>query len=73
MTLVLRSGETISRRIDAAHGSLQAPLADTDLENKLRELAEYGGSGCKPGPLIDALWALESAPDASLPMHLVCL
>ena len=73
VTLVLRSGETISRRIDAAHGSLQAPLADTDLENKLRELAEYGGSGCKPGPLIDALWALESAPDASLPMHLVCL
>jgi 2-methylcitrate dehydratase PrpD len=73
VTLVLRSGETISRRIDAAHGSLQAPLADTDLENKLRELAESGGSGCKPGPLIDALWALESAPDASLPMHLVCL
>jgi 2-methylcitrate dehydratase PrpD len=73
VTLTLRSGETMSRRIDAARGSLQAPLADTDLENKLRELAGYGGSGCRPGPLIDALWALESAPDSSLPMHLACL
>ena len=73
VTLTLRSGETMSRRIDAARGSLQAPLADTDLENKLRELAEYGGSSRRPGPLIDALWALESAPDSSLPMHLACL
>jgi 2-methylcitrate dehydratase PrpD len=73
VTITLRSGETMSRRVDAALGSLQAPLADTDLENKLRELAEYGGSSCKPAPLIDALWAQESAPDASLPMQLACL
>jgi 2-methylcitrate dehydratase PrpD len=73
VTLTLRSGETMSRRVDAARGSLQAPLADTDLEKKLRELAEYGGSVCKPGPLIDALWAMESAPDSSLPMQLACL
>ncbi|MDB5830743.1 MAG: hypothetical protein JWR14_573 [Caballeronia sp.] len=72
VTVALRSGETMSRRIDAARGSLQAPLADTDLENKLRELAEYGGSGCEPGPLINSLWTLESAPDSSLPMHLAC-
>ena len=73
VTLTLRSGETMSRRIDAARGSLQAPLADTDLENKLRELAEYGRSSRRPGPLIDVLWALESAPDSSLPMQLACL
>lgn len=73
VTVTLRSGETMSRRIDAAHGSLQAPLADTDLENKLRELAGYGGSGCNPNPLIDSLWTLESAPDSSLPMYLACL
>ena len=73
VTITLRSGETMSRRIDAARGSLQAPLADSDLENKLRELAEYGGSSRKPATLIDALWALESAPDASLPMQLACL
>jgi 2-methylcitrate dehydratase PrpD len=72
VSVTLRSGETMSRRIDAARGSLNAPLADTDLENKLRALAEYGGSGCKPGPLIDSLWTLESAPDSSLPMHLAC-
>ena len=73
VTLTLRSGETMSRHVDAARGSLQAPLTDTDLENKLRELAEYGGSSCNPAPLIDALWALESAPDSSLPMQLACL
>jgi 2-methylcitrate dehydratase PrpD len=73
VTIALRSGERLSRRIDAARGSLQAPLADNDLENKLRELTEYGGSGCKPGPLLNALWALESAPDSSLPMQLACL
>ncbi|SAL62309.1 MmgE/PrpD family protein [Caballeronia udeis] len=72
VTIVLRSGETMSRRIDAARGSLQAPLADTDLEDKLRDLAEYGGSSCRASPLIDALWALEIAPDASLPMRLAC-
>ena len=68
--VVLRSGQTLSRRVDAARGGLDMPLADADLEAKLEELAEYGGSGCAASPLIDALWALESAPDASLPMRL---
>jgi 2-methylcitrate dehydratase PrpD len=70
VTILLRSGRTLSRKVDAARGSLRAPLADADLDAKLRELTEYGGSGCPAEQLIDALWNLENAPDASLPMRL---
>jgi 2-methylcitrate dehydratase PrpD len=64
VTLHLRDGRTISHHVDAALGSLGAPLRDTDLENKLRTLAAWGGSGCAPAPLIDALWALDTFDDA---------
>ncbi len=67
---MLRSGRVLSRKVVAARGSLASPLADAELEAKVRELAKYGGSGCSPEPLIDALWKLESTPDASLPMRL---
>ena len=70
MPLPLRSGESVSRKVDAARGSLAAPLADADLDAKLCELAAYGGSGVPAQPLIDALWALNSASDAAAPMRL---
>jgi hypothetical protein len=68
--VTLRSGGTVSRKVDAARGSLEAPLADAELEAKLRELIAYGGSGVAAQPLIDALWALDSAGDAAAPMRL---
>lgn len=68
--LLFKSSETLVRTIDASLGSLSAPLSDHFLENKLRELAQFGGSGCVPQPLIEALWSLESAADASSVMHL---
>ncbi|MEM5460321.1 MmgE/PrpD family protein [Paraburkholderia phytofirmans] len=70
VVVVLRSGETLSRRIHAARGSLAAPLADVELATKLRELADYGGSGVAPQPLIDALWRFDSATDAAALMRL---
>ncbi len=70
VTVTLRSGESVSRKVDAARGSLAAPLADADLDAKLCELAAYGGSGVPAQPLIDALWALNSASDAAAPMRL---
>jgi 2-methylcitrate dehydratase PrpD len=63
--LLLKSGETLTRTLSVSLGSLAAPLSDQFLENKLRELAEYGSSGCAPQPLIDALWRLDHATDAS--------
>ena len=70
VTLHLRDGGVLSRRIDAARGSLAAPLRDADLERKLAELAAWGGSGCAPQPLIDALWSLDSRADAGSLMPL---
>ena len=69
---MLRSGETVSRRIHAARGSLVAPLADVELATKLRELAAYGGSGVAAQPLIDTLWRFDSATDAGSFMRLAC-
>jgi 2-methylcitrate dehydratase PrpD len=68
--LFFRSGEILSHRIDVSLGSLGAPLGDETLEHKLRELARYGGSTCAPQPLIDALWSLQHARDASAVMRL---
>ncbi|HEY0287449.1 MAG TPA: MmgE/PrpD family protein [Pseudomonas sp.] len=68
--LFFRSSETLSRTIDMSLGSLGAPLSDRFLENKLRELAEYGGSASTPQPLIDALWALQQSDDVSSVMRL---
>jgi len=68
VTVVLKSGKTLSRQVDAARGSLGAPLTDAELEEKLRALAEYGGSRCSTEPLIEALWTMEAATDAAIPM-----
>lgn len=65
VSVTLRSGETVSRRIHASRGSLAAPLADVELATKLRELAAYGRSGVEPQPLIDALWRFDTASSAA--------
>ncbi len=70
VSVVLRSGETVSRRIHASRGSLAAPLADVELATKLRELATYGGSGVEAQPLIDALWRFDSAASAGSLMEI---
>lgn len=68
---VLRSdGSRLSRHVATARGSLDAPLSDADLDAKLRQLCAWGGSGCDPGPLLDALWSLEHSPDAGALMPL---
>lgn len=71
--IVFTSGEVISQTVDAALGSLDAPLSDRFLENKLRELAAYGRSTCAPQPLLDGLWTLELSPDAGALMRLASL
>lgn len=70
VTVTQAGGRTLSATIDVARGSLQKPLTDSAIENKLRALCRYGGSGCEPAPLIDAVWALDGAADASALMAL---
>ncbi|MEM5403409.1 MmgE/PrpD family protein [Paraburkholderia unamae] len=70
VTLVLRTGQRMTKRIDAARGSLAAPLDDTALEAKLRDLAAFGGAGVVPELLLAQLWTLDEAPDAADVMRL---
>jgi len=55
-----------SRTIDiaAARGSLARPLSDGELETKLRTLAAGWCAGHDVEPLIEAVWRLDSIPDA---------
>jgi len=70
VVLRFRGGETMTQRVNAARGSLVAPLSDDDLSRKLQTLAAWGGSACEPGPLIEALWAVDTADDAGAVMQL---
>jgi 2-methylcitrate dehydratase PrpD len=70
VTVHLRGEEQRSRKIDHARGSATRPLADGALEQKLRELLEYGRSRCDANAIIDALWSLDTAHDAGAVMAL---
>jgi len=70
ITLHLRDGRTVCHHVETARGSLGAPLTDVDLERKLRTLCAWGGSGCDPQPLIDAVWSLQDQDDAGAMMLL---
>ena len=52
-----------------AHGSIEAPLSDAELETKFRDNARIGASGCDVEAAIGALWELERATDVSALMH----
>ncbi|WP_133647102.1 MmgE/PrpD family protein [Paraburkholderia flava] len=69
VVLHLVSGRTLACKVDAARGSLAAPLTDHELEAKLATLAAYGGSTVDPQPLLASLWSLDAADDASTPMR----
>lgn len=73
VTLVLRSGRTVSRRVRAPRGGPGSPLSDAQLDAKLRDAAAYGGSGIAAQPLLDMLWGLEHAPEAAAPMRAACV
>jgi 2-methylcitrate dehydratase PrpD len=61
LTLTLRDGETLTRRIDIARGYPEAPLGEAELEAKFRGLA---GSVASDGR-VDRLWkALNGLGDA---------
>ena len=51
-------------------GSLADPLSDSDLEQKLRELAAYGKAGYQPQALIEQIWTIEQMDDVGQLMAL---
>lgn len=70
VSVQLRGAPAITVSVEVARGALARPLADGDLEEKLRELCRYGRSGCDPEPLIDAVWHLDETNDAGKLMSL---
>jgi 2-methylcitrate dehydratase PrpD len=70
VNITLNDGRRLNKKIDFAKGSLEKPLSDADLEDKLRVLCRYGRSGCDPSPLIDALWSLDQSADVASLMAL---
>lgn len=63
-------GTRLQREVTEPRGSLARPLRDEEIEQKLRELARYGQVDIDADRLIDAVWSLETASDAALPMRL---
>ncbi len=64
-----RAGVEHVRYVANARGDRKRPLTDAEIETKLRELASIGTPGFDVHPLIDAVWALENASDASQVMR----
>jgi 2-methylcitrate dehydratase PrpD len=69
VTLALRSGRTVSRRVMAPRGTPSRALSDADLTAKLRDCAAYGAPSIEVQPLLDALWGLEDAADTAVLMR----
>lgn len=70
VSIVLRTGERLTRHVRAARGSLAMPLTDDELEEKLKELTRHGGAGISPQPLLAALWDIENEADVAALMQL---
>lgn len=64
MTIVLKDGRTLSRRIEHAIGSLERPMTDQDLERKFTDLAEGILSAAQTRRVMDLCWGIEGLPSA---------
>lgn len=64
MTVRMQDGTAHTVDIAAASGSLDNPMTDADIEQKLATLTERAGFTREIGPLIEGVWGLDTAPDA---------
>jgi 2-methylcitrate dehydratase PrpD len=65
VTLHLSSGELVTEIVSSPRGSLAAPLADRDIEAKLRDNVRVGGSDWDSDRVIDAVWQLDAVNDVA--------
>lgn len=73
ITVTKLSGEVIEDRVDTYRGSIEVPLTDSDLKEKLHACIEAGGYSipiAKVDSVFDALINIESEPDISRFMRL---
>ena len=65
-------GDEFRRTVVHAHGSIESPLSDAQLETKFRDNVRIGGSACDVDAAIGALWGLGDGSDSgdlSVLMH----
>jgi 2-methylcitrate dehydratase PrpD len=56
-------GQVLSADVMHARGSLEQPMTDAQIEQKVRDLALLGCSGCDVDRVIGAVWELDRAAD----------
>jgi 2-methylcitrate dehydratase PrpD len=59
----LHDGKEFDATVEHARGSLERPLTDAEIEQKLVTLAEHGCPALDPAPLADVIWSLEHVDD----------
>jgi 2-methylcitrate dehydratase PrpD len=59
----LRDGREFASAVEHARGSLERPLTDAELTQKLATLAAHGCPAFDTAPLADAIWSLEDMDD----------
>jgi 2-methylcitrate dehydratase PrpD len=64
------NGQERSVMVSHARGSVARPMSDRDIEEKVRALAAGWRTDHDVRPLIDAVWALDGAEDASALLRL---
>ena len=65
-----RDGKTLEATVVHAHGSLENPLSDAEIEGKVRDLAAMGKSGCDMDGIIKSVWALDKLPNVTTLMQM---
>jgi 2-methylcitrate dehydratase PrpD len=73
VTVHTLGGDVVSEEVIHARGSLELPMSDTEIEDKVKNLAAWGGKHCDVDRVIEAIWNLDEAADVSMLMELVRL
>jgi 2-methylcitrate dehydratase PrpD len=64
-------GQRLVERVPHWRGSLERPLTDAEIEDKLRTLARDAAPWCDVPRLIDAIWSIDRSADGAAVMALV--
>jgi 2-methylcitrate dehydratase PrpD len=73
VTVTTVDGRTMRQTALKPRGSIENPMSDRDLEEKVRNLAAFGGSGIPVDPIIDAVWRLDQLDDVRSLTRLLAL
>jgi 2-methylcitrate dehydratase PrpD len=63
VAVCLHDGREFETTVAHARGSLERPLTDAELEQKLVTLAAHGCPALETAPLVDSIWSLENVDD----------